>query len=153
MLLTDMEIWQTDSIKIEKGITVDDFIRLLRNTSNALPFERLEEEPEIAKAQREHYREWRKKYNTGESTAYPYVLRNETYEEIEAKRKKLYNRRYKIKKHKSMPLEEKERLLADIKKQLDILSVQVPTFRPRKKRKTKQNDEEDMLRMMEEAND
>ena len=153
MLLNDMEIWQTDSIKIEKGITVDDFIRLLRNTSNALPFERLEEEPEIAKAQREHYREWRKKYNTGASTAYPYVLRNETYEEIEAKRKKLYNRRYKIKKHKSMPLEEKERLLADIKKQLDILSVQVPTFRPRKKRETKHNDEEDMLRMMEEAND
>lgn len=52
-----------------------------------------------------------------------------------------------------MPLEEKERLLADIKKQLDILSVQVPTFRPRKKRETKHNDEEDMLRMMEEAND
>lgn len=153
VILNDMEIWQTDSIKIENGITVDDFIRLVRDTSNALPFERLEDEPEIAKEQREHYKQWRKKYNTGNPTAYPYVLRNETYEEIEAKRKKLYNRRYKIKKHKSMPLEEKERQLADIKKQLDILSVQVPTFRPRKKRETKHNDEEDMLRMMEEPNE
>lgn len=132
MILNGMDIWHTDSIKIEKGITVDDFIRLLRNTSNAITFERIEDEPEIAQKQREHYKEWRKKYNTGNPSAYPYVLRNETYEEIEAKRKKLYNRRYKIKNHKSMPLEEKERQLADIKKQLDILSVQVPTFRPRK---------------------
>ena len=152
MILNGMDIWHTDSIKIEKGITVDDFIRLLRNTSNAITFERIEDEPEIAQKQREHYKEWRKKYNTGNPSAYPYVLRNETYEEIEAKRKKLYNRRYKIKNHKSMPLEEKERQLADIKKQLDILSVQVPTFRPRKKRESKHNDEEDMLRIMEEPN-
>ena len=137
----------------EHGFTVDDFIRYVRDSDLPNAYTRLEEEPEIAQVQREHYREWRKKYNTGEPTAYPYVLRNETYEEIEIKRKKLYNRRYKIKNHKSMPSEEKERLLADIKKQLDILSVQVPTFRPRKKRKTKHNDEENMLRMMEEAND
>lgn len=142
-LLPDLEILKSDVIKIEKGITVKDFINVVRNASNMVSeYNRLEEEPEIAKTQRERHKILRKKYNTGLPTSEPYVLRNETYKEICEKRKHLYNRRYKIKRNKSMSLEEKERQLEDIKRQLDILTIQVPTFKPRKKRSDKTDDKD-----------
>lgn len=117
----------------EKGFSVDEYIRLVRN-GRAQSYERLEEESELAKTQREHYKQWRKKYNTGNPKGEPWVLRNETYKTIEKKRKKLYNRKGKILKNKSLSKSEKERLIEDIIKQRDILSVQVPRLRPRKKK-------------------
>lgn len=128
------EVTSTDCFKFDSGFSIDDFIRLTRDTIIALEYERLEEEPEIATVQRERQRNWRKKYNTGRPTSEPYIIHNETYEEIQVKRMRLYRKAYKIKNRKTISAEEKQKRLEDIKRQLDILSVQVPYIKPRKKR-------------------
>lgn len=120
---------------IDKPISVDAYIELLKNSKVAFQYPRLEELSELAKEQKEYYRQWRKKYNTGNPTSEPYILHNETYDEIQEKRKKLYNRAYKIKNKKSLTEIEKKEQLEEIKKQLDILTIQVPQIKPRKKRK------------------
>lgn len=90
-----------------------------------IPFERLEELTDRAKEQDAKYKEWRKKYNTGLPTCVPYVVKDETYEEISLKKKHLYNRKYKIKKHKKLTSEEKKQRLAEIDKELALLSAKV----------------------------
>ena len=140
-LLPHLDIKETKCINLENGLTVKDFIKLVRDTNIAIPFVRLEEETELAKAQREHYQHWRKKYNTGGTKGIePYILHNETYEEINLLRKRLYNKAYKIKNKKRLTEEEKEEKLAEIKRQLDALTVQVPLIKPRKKRESKSKD-------------
>ncbi len=137
-LLPHLDIKETKCINLENGLTVKDFIKLVRGTNIAIPFVRLEEETELAKAQREHYQHWRKKYNTGGTKGIePYILHNESYEEINLLRKRLYNKAYKIKNKKKLTEEEKEEKLAEIKRQLDALTVQVPLIKPRKKRESK----------------
>ena len=135
--LNELELFigNTNYQIFEEGFPVETFVRQVRNSGLALPYNRLEPEPDVAKEQREYQKEWRKKYNTGNPTSQPYVLRNETYEEIVAKRRKLYHRRERIKRNKSKSPEEKEKELAETKRQLDILTIQVPTFRPRKNSK------------------
>lgn len=141
----------TKDINIDNGITVKEFIKLVRNTDLSCPFERLEEEPEIAKAQREHYQHWRKKYNTGMPKGIePYILHNETYEEIQVLRNRLYKKTYKIKMRKTLSDEEKEAKIAEIKRQLDALTVQVPLIKPRKKRTSKKHDDEELRKAFEE---
>lgn len=137
-LLPGIDLAQIECIELNSGFTVDEYIHLVRETSLTSSFERLEEEPEVAKAQRKHYQEWRKKYNTGRPTSVQYVIHNETYEEIQKKRKYLYNRIDKIKHKKSLSDEEKKQQIQAIRNQLDILTVQVPTLKPRKKRSKKQ---------------
>ena len=68
------------------------------------------------------------------------ALVDETYEEINLLRKRLYNKAYKIKNKKKITEEEKEEKLAEIKRQLDALTVQVPLIKPRKKRESKKKD-------------
>ena len=143
-ILPNLNIEETRCLGINEGVTVKDFIKFVRDTDMAAPFARLEEEQEIARVQRAHYQQWRKKYNTGNPKGIePYIIHNETYEEIQAMRMKLYRKNYKIKNRKRITDEEKERLLSEIKRQLDVLTVQVPTIKPRKKRTTpKRTDEE-----------
>jgi hypothetical protein len=143
-ILPNLNIEETRCLGINEGVTVKDFIKFVRDTDMAVPFARLEEEQEIARVQRAHYQQWRKKYNKGNPKGIePYIIHNETYEEIQAMRMKLYRKRYKIKNRKRITDEEKERLLSEIKRQLDVLTVQVPTIKPRKKRTTpKRTDEE-----------
>ena len=109
--------------------TVMDYILHLKSlpTYTGIPsFTRLEDIDELGKQQREHYKLWRKKYNTGRPKQEQYVLHNESYDEICLKRKHLYNRRYKIKNNKSLSEDEKKKKLEEIKYQLDLLSAQVP---------------------------
>lgn len=135
------DIEETKYYSLENGITVNDFVRLVRKTNIPTPFVRLEEETELAKEQRVHYQHWRKKFNTGGTKGIePYILHNESYEEINLLRKRLYNKAYKIKNKKKLTEEEKEEKLAEIKRQLDALTVQVPLIKPRKKRESKKND-------------
>lgn len=124
---------------IDKPITVDSYLELLRNSEVAFPYQRLEGLSELALVQREHYRQWRKKYNTGRPKGEPYVIHNDTYAEINLMRKRLYNRRYKIKIHKSLSNEEKKQQLEQIQRELDALTVQVPLIKPRKKREKKKD--------------
>jgi NAD-dependent DNA ligase len=88
-------------------------------------YERLEELSEKALEQQKHYREWRKKYNTGKPTQEPWVLRDANYDKICQERKRLYNRRYKIKNNKSLSIETKQKQLEEIEHKLEILSAQV----------------------------
>jgi UDP-2,3-diacylglucosamine pyrophosphatase LpxH len=111
--------------QFNEDFTVDAFVRIMRDTSKVRQYERLEELSEKALEQQKHYREWRKKYNTGKPTQEPWVLRDANYDRICQERKKLYNRRYKIKNHKSLSREEKEKQLEEIQQKLDILSAQI----------------------------
>lgn len=112
--------------------TIEDLITARQNS--ALHYKRLEELSELAIKQKEHYKQWRKKYNTGKPTNEPYVLRNSTYEDILIQRKKLYNRKYKIRQNKSLSFDEKELQLQEIQRELNALAAQVPMIKPRKKR-------------------
>ena len=90
-----------------------------------IKFNRLEEKSDRAKEQDATYKEWRKKYNTGLPTTVPYVVKDETYKEISLKKKHLYNRKYKIKKHKKLTSEEKKQRLAEIDKELAFLTAKI----------------------------
>lgn len=142
-LVPFLDISDTKCYPIADGLTVKEFINIVRNTDIAIPFERLEEEPEIAKSQRARHQHWRKKYNNGQPKGMEaYIIHNETYEEINLIRKRLYNKAYKIKNKKRLSEEEKNEKLAEIKRQLDALTVQVPLIKPRKKRKPKENNDD-----------
>ena len=142
-LLPNTEIEETKCFNLEGGINLKDFIKMVRDTSIAIPFERLEEEPEIAKSQRVRDQYWRKKSNNGRPKGMePYIIHNETYEEINLLRKRLYNKAYKIKNKKRLSEEEKKEKLAEIKRQLDVLTVQVPLIKPRKKRSSKKHNDD-----------
>jgi hypothetical protein len=142
-LLPNTEIEETKCFNLEGGINLKDFIKMVRDTSIAIPFERLEEEPEIAKSQRVRHQYWRKKSNNGRPKGMePYIIHNETYEEINLLRKRLYNKAYKIKNKKRLSEEEKKEKLAEIKRQLDVLTVQVPLIKPRKKRSSKKHNDD-----------
>lgn len=97
----------------------------VKSPLNKSEFERLEEQTDRAREQDAIYKEWRKKYNTGLPTCLPYVVRDETYEEVSKRRKYLYNRKLKIKKHKKLTDEEKKKRLAEIEKELALLTAKV----------------------------
>ena len=123
---------------IDGPISVDSYIELLKKSEVAYSYSRIEELSDLALRQREHYKAWRKKYNTNKPKGIePYVIHNETYDEINRMRKRLYNRKCKIKKHKSLSDEEKKRQLDEIQRELDALTLQVPLIKPRKKREKK----------------
>lgn len=136
-----LNIAETRCLGIGDGVSLKEFIKFARESSLAIPFSRLEEESDLAKAQRLRYQQWRQKYNTGNPGGYePYILHNETYKEICRIRKNLYNKRYKIKIKKKITEEERSEKLAEIKRQLDALTVQVPLIKPRKNRVSKKKD-------------
>lgn len=123
---------------IDRPISVDSYIELLKKSEVAFSYSRLEELSELALRQKVHYKAWRKKYNTNKPKGgEPYVIHNDTYDEINLMRKRLYNRKYKIKIHKSLSDEEKKRQLDEIQRELDALTMQVPLIKPRKKREKK----------------
>jgi len=98
---------------------------LIKKDRLSIPFERLEDLSDEAKAIDAKYKEWRKKYNNGLPTMVPYVVKDETYEDIKSQKKHLYNRKYKIKKHKKLTDEDKKKMLAEIDKELALLSAKV----------------------------
>ena len=75
--------------------------------------------------QEKKYKEWRKKYNTGLPSCLPYVIKDENYADYEKNRKHLYNRKYKIKKNKSLTALQKDQQLQEIERQLDLLKAKV----------------------------
>lgn len=142
-LMPNLNINDTKCISLENGVSLKDFIKMVKDTSLAIPYVRLEEKSDLALQQEEHYKHWRKKYNTGKPSGQePYILHNETYEEIQKMRTKLYNKIYKIKQRKRLTDEEKKEQINAIKRQLAALTVQVPLIKPRKKRTTNRKDAE-----------
>ena len=104
---------------------VIDAKELIKSDPLKIPFERLEERTDKANEQDAKYKEWRKKYNNGLPKSLPYVVKDKTYEEIYLMKKHLYNRKYKIKKHKKLTSDEKKMRLAEIDKELASLSARV----------------------------
>ena len=86
------------------------------------PFIENDERREI-QAKRE--KEYQASRNNGLPTTLPYVVRDGNYEEYVKQRKHLYNRRYKIKKHKRLSIEEKQKRLEEISRQLALLRAKV----------------------------
>lgn len=91
----------------------------------AYAFERLEELTDEAKEQDAKYKVWRKKYNTGLPTSIPYLVKDENYETIAKRRKYLYNRKLKVKKHKSLSEEDKQKQMEAIEKELALLKAKL----------------------------
>lgn len=112
-------------LKYNDSKVVIDAKELIKSDPLKIPFERLEERTDKANEQDAKYKEWRKKYNNGLPKSLPYVVKDKTYEEISLRKKHLYNRKYKIKKHKKLTDDEKKKRLTEIDKELALLSAKV----------------------------
>ncbi|WP_028912171.1 recombinase family protein [Prevotella sp. MA2016] len=107
-------------------VSAKEFVKYCANQpSVAHSFERLEGLSSEAIEQNTKYKKWRKKYNTGLPTCVPYVVKDTTYEEVSKRRKYLYNRKNKIKKHKKLTDDEKKQKMDEIDKELALLSAKV----------------------------
>lgn len=115
----------TDVMWLEETVDAKEFVEYCLHSKGVPYFERLEELTDRAKEQYAKDKEWRKKYNTGLPKCVPYVVKDEAYKEISLKKKHLYNRKYKIKKHKKLTDDEKKKRLAEIDKELALLSAKV----------------------------
>ena len=116
-----------DIVLAGSEIEMIDYVNLHRSTlaSRLYPFNDLQ--PLSAKGilRREYNRQHQKKYNTGRPTFTPYVVKDDSYALICQKRKKLYNRKYKIIHNKRLTDEEREALLHEISMKLDAYKYQV----------------------------
>ena len=83
------------------------------------------EDDERREIQAKREKEYQASRNNGLPTTLPYVVRDGNYEEYVKQRKHLYNRRYKIKKHKRLSIEEKQKRLEEISRQLALLRAKV----------------------------
>lgn len=108
-------------------MSVIDYVNLHRSilAPRVYPFTDLQ--PLSAKGiiRREYNREYQKKYRTGRPTFTPYVVKDDNYALINQKRKRLYNRKYKILHNKSLTDEQREALLHEIGLKLDAFKYQV----------------------------
>ena len=106
-------------------MSVREFVDEMIESNLQRPFEDLEEMSAKGLEIKEKIRQRNKARATGKKTCDFYIEKDLNYDEIQLKRKHLYNRRYKIKVHKSMPEEEKRRRLEEIDDQLAALMYQV----------------------------
>lgn len=106
-------------------MSVREFVDEMIMSNQLRPFEDLEEMSAKGLEIKERIRQKNKARATGKKTCDVYIEKDLNYDEIQLKRKHLYNRRYKIKVHKSMSEEEKRRRLEDIDDQLAALMYQV----------------------------
>lgn len=90
-----------------------------------LSYERLFKPSEKALKQLEKLKEWEKNNNKGGKTIEPYIIKDELYKEIVQMRKHLYNRKYKIKKNKSLSEKEKKGKMEEISKELKDLQKKI----------------------------
>lgn len=115
-------------LSYEKRMTVRELVLNMRKGSPCLyEYDRtlFEEDDDRKKAQREKYREWRKKYNTNLPTTVHFVVKDTNYEEYVKQRKHLYNRKCKIKKNKRLSEEAKKQELERINEALSLLKAKV----------------------------
>lgn len=109
-------------------ISVRDFITHIRRGELFLgSYDRslMERDDERKTEQERRYKEWRKKYNSGLPSTLPTVVRDDNYDDYLSNRKHLYNRKYKIKKNKSLSDEQKEQEFAAIDEKLSLMKAKV----------------------------
>lgn len=106
-------------------MSVREFVDEMMVSKLQRPFEDLEEMSAKGLEIKEKVRQRNKARATGKKTCDFFIEKDLNYDEIQLKRKHLYNRRYKIKVHKSMSEEEKKRRLEAIEDELAALMYQV----------------------------
>lgn len=116
-----------DFVLTGNEMAVIDYVNLHRSilAPRLFPFNDLQ--PLSAKGilRREYNRQYQKKYNTGRPTFTPYVIKDDSYALINQKRKRLYNRKYKILHNKNLTEEQRDALLHEISLKLDAFKYQV----------------------------
>ena len=117
-------VW--DFQEITHGVDVDTYLRLFGSEERAyMSYDKIEPLSARAKELQNRAKEYRKKYNTGKPTCEPYVAKDETYTSVQAERKRLYNRIYKIKNNKSLSDNDKKTLISNIRKRLHDLKFKI----------------------------
>lgn len=106
-------------------MSVREFVDEMMMSKMQRPFEDLEEMSAKGLEIKEKIRQRNKARATGKKTCDVFIEKDLNYEQIQRERKRLYNRRNKIKVHKSMPEEERRRRLEAIEDQLAALMYQV----------------------------
>ena len=118
----------------EERVPVIEYIDFKRKSELLIPFKDLLPLSKKGAERKAHIKEWYKnKYNTGKPSFTPFIEKNDTYDDIQKKRKKLYNRRNKILNNKHMSEETKSIKLFEIKEQLDAFKYQIKYLPTNKK--------------------
>ena len=118
----------------DEKIPVADYVENKRKSDLLIPFQDILPLSEKGEKRKKHVREWyRNKYNTGKPSFTPFIEKDATYEEIQVKRKRLYNRKNKILNNKHLSDEQKAEQLFRIKEQLDAFKYQIKYLPTNKK--------------------
>ena len=118
---------QKDGYRLYKDrISVREYIDLRRNsTLNVYHFEDLLPLSEKGQQSKNYHAEYIKRYNTGKPTFTPFIEKDADYEEIQKKRKRLYNRKNKILNNKHLSQQEKDEQIYKIMEQLEAFKFQL----------------------------
>ena len=108
----------------ENEVEVDTFLSFFMNEKGHR-YEKTIIKTERAEEIREYQKIYRKKYNSGKLSSEVYIEKDELYEEINRKRKTLYNKIYKIKNNSKLSDSEKKAKIAEIKKALKELRLKI----------------------------
>ena len=118
----------------EERVPVAEYIEYKRKSDLLIPFNDLLPLSEKGAERKARVKEWyRNKYNTGKPSSTPFIVKDDTYEDIQKKRKRLYNRKNKILNNKHMSEEQKSIKLFEIKEQLDAFKYQIKYLPTNKK--------------------
>ena len=114
-------------------ISVREYIDLVRHRSlNVYTFDDLLPMSEKGEQTKRYHQEYIKRYNKGTSFA-PFIVKDATYEDIQKKRKRLYNRKDKIKQNKHLTQQQKDELIDKINEQLEAFKFQIKYLPTNKK--------------------
>ena len=115
-------------------ISVKDYIELRRgSTLNVFAFADLLPMSEKGEKVKQYHKEYIKRYNTGKPSFTPYVVKDADYDEIQRKRKHLYNRKWKILNNKHLTQQEKDEKIFEIMEQLEAFKYQLKYLPSNKK--------------------
>lgn len=108
----------------ENEVDVDVFLSFFMNAKGH-KYEKTIIKTERAEEIREYQKIYRKKYNSGKPSSEAYIEKDVLYDEINKKRKTLYNKIYKIQKNSKLTESEKKIKIEEIKRQLKDYRLQI----------------------------
>lgn len=130
-----VEYCQNNGMSVFKDeMTVREYIDIMRGgtlnvyeISDILPMSKRGEEL------KKYHSEYLKRYNTGNPTFTPYIVKDVKYEEICKERKHLYNRKYKVLHNKHLSQQEKDAQIFEIMEKLEAYKYQIKYLPTNKK--------------------
>lgn len=132
-----VEYCQNKGMSVFKdAMTVREYIDIMRGgTLSVYEFSDILPMSERGKELKKYHSEYLKRYNTGNPTFTPYVVKDIKYEEICKERKHLYNRKYKILHNKHLSQQEKDAQIFEIMEKLEAYKYQIKYLPTNKKGK------------------